>query len=156
MHDNNSGFLLRTTNVKETFPNKEFSHSSNLTWEELQSLNAGEWFLKVRVELWHVPVHTLTHKHGCAIMLHATVTGNVVWFSRQILTVQCPSSRKRRWKPPEIRPFPPCSSSFTSPGSTTSQCYLTYIAPTRKMTQWTQSTPSWVLALSQAWYVWYI
>lgn len=46
MHDNNSGFLLRTTNVKETFPNKEFSHSSNLTWEELQSLNAGEWFLK--------------------------------------------------------------------------------------------------------------
>ncbi|TNN50814.1 Glycerophosphodiester phosphodiesterase domain-containing protein 5 [Liparis tanakae] len=46
MHDNNPGFLRRTTNVKEKFPNKEFSHSSNLTWEELQSLNAGEWFLK--------------------------------------------------------------------------------------------------------------
>ncbi|XP_068442780.1 glycerophosphoinositol inositolphosphodiesterase GDPD2 [Clinocottus analis] len=46
MHDHNSGFLRRTTNVKEKFPNKDFSHSSNLTWEELQSLNAGEWFLK--------------------------------------------------------------------------------------------------------------
>ncbi|XP_034400200.1 glycerophosphoinositol inositolphosphodiesterase GDPD2 isoform X2 [Cyclopterus lumpus] len=46
MHDNNPGFLRRTTNVKEKFPNKDFSHSTNLTWKELQSLNAGEWFLK--------------------------------------------------------------------------------------------------------------
>ncbi|XP_031718772.1 glycerophosphoinositol inositolphosphodiesterase GDPD2 isoform X2 [Anarrhichthys ocellatus] len=46
MHDNNAGFLLRTTNVKEKFPNENFSHSANLTWKELQSLNAGEWFLK--------------------------------------------------------------------------------------------------------------
>uniref|UniRef100_G3PYE4 Glycerophosphodiester phosphodiesterase domain containing 2 n=1 Tax=Gasterosteus aculeatus aculeatus TaxID=481459 RepID=G3PYE4_GASAC len=46
MHDNSSGFLRRTTNVKEKFPNEDFSHSSNLTWEDLQSLNAGEWFLK--------------------------------------------------------------------------------------------------------------
>ncbi|XP_075958923.1 glycerophosphoinositol inositolphosphodiesterase GDPD2 [Anarhichas minor] len=46
MHDNNTGFLLRTTNVKEKFPKENFSHSANLTWEELQSLNAGEWFLK--------------------------------------------------------------------------------------------------------------
>ncbi|XP_039976589.1 glycerophosphoinositol inositolphosphodiesterase GDPD2 isoform X2 [Xiphias gladius] len=46
MHDNGSEFLLRTTNVKEKFPNKHFSYSANLTWEELQSLNAGEWFLK--------------------------------------------------------------------------------------------------------------
>ncbi|XP_041800287.1 glycerophosphoinositol inositolphosphodiesterase GDPD2 isoform X2 [Chelmon rostratus] len=46
MHDHNPGFLLRTTNVKEKFPDKDFSHGTNLTWEELQSLNAGEWFLK--------------------------------------------------------------------------------------------------------------
>ncbi|XP_054453625.1 glycerophosphoinositol inositolphosphodiesterase GDPD2 isoform X2 [Anoplopoma fimbria] len=46
MHDHTSGFLRRTTNVKEKFPNKDFSLSTNLTWEELQSLNAGEWFLK--------------------------------------------------------------------------------------------------------------
>ncbi|XP_070693224.1 glycerophosphoinositol inositolphosphodiesterase GDPD2 [Pempheris klunzingeri] len=47
MHDhNNSGFLLRTTNVKEKFPSSSFINSSSLSWEELQSLNAGEWFLK--------------------------------------------------------------------------------------------------------------
>ncbi|XP_037316480.2 glycerophosphoinositol inositolphosphodiesterase GDPD2 isoform X1 [Pungitius pungitius] len=46
MHDHNSGFLLRTTNVKDKFPNEDFSHSSNLTWEALQSLNAGKSFLK--------------------------------------------------------------------------------------------------------------
>lgn len=46
MHDNNSEFLLRTTNVKEKFPDQNVSHSTHLTWEELQSLNAGEWFLK--------------------------------------------------------------------------------------------------------------
>lgn len=46
MHDNESQFLLRTTNVKEKFPGKNFTHSSNITWEELRSLNAGEWFLK--------------------------------------------------------------------------------------------------------------
>ncbi|KAF3838579.1 hypothetical protein F7725_010347 [Dissostichus mawsoni] len=37
---------LRTTNVKDKFPNKDFNQSANLTWEELQSLNAGEWFIK--------------------------------------------------------------------------------------------------------------
>uniref|UniRef100_A0A8C5GPX1 Glycerophosphodiester phosphodiesterase domain containing 2 n=1 Tax=Gouania willdenowi TaxID=441366 RepID=A0A8C5GPX1_GOUWI len=46
MHDNDTGFLLRTTNVKERFPNKSFNRSSDLTFEELQGLNAGEWFLK--------------------------------------------------------------------------------------------------------------
>ncbi|XP_070819362.1 glycerophosphoinositol inositolphosphodiesterase GDPD2 [Chaetodon trifascialis] len=46
MHDHNPGFLRRTTNIEEKFPNTNFSHSSNFTWEELQSLNAGEWFLK--------------------------------------------------------------------------------------------------------------
>ncbi|KAK5924914.1 hypothetical protein CgunFtcFv8_017488 [Champsocephalus gunnari] len=47
MHDHNqSGFLWRTTNVKDKFPNKDFNQSANLTWEELQSLNAGDWFIK--------------------------------------------------------------------------------------------------------------
>ncbi|XP_029957973.1 glycerophosphoinositol inositolphosphodiesterase GDPD2 isoform X2 [Salarias fasciatus] len=46
MHDHEKGFLLRTTNVKEKFPNKTLSISADLTLEELQSLNAGEWFLK--------------------------------------------------------------------------------------------------------------
>ncbi|KAM4555498.1 glycerophosphoinositol inositolphosphodiesterase GDPD2 [Odontesthes bonariensis] len=46
MHDSKSEFLLRTTNVKKRFPNKTFQRSINLTFEELRSLNAGEWFLK--------------------------------------------------------------------------------------------------------------
>ncbi|KAK5864645.1 hypothetical protein PBY51_015874 [Eleginops maclovinus] len=47
MHDNNqSGFLRRTTNVKDKFPHKDFNQSADLNWDELQSLNAGEWFLK--------------------------------------------------------------------------------------------------------------
>ncbi|CAK6964643.1 glycerophosphoinositol inositolphosphodiesterase GDPD2 [Scomber scombrus] len=46
MHDYSSGFLRRTTNVKEKFPGIDFNYSGNLTWEGLQSLNAGEWFLK--------------------------------------------------------------------------------------------------------------
>ncbi|CAJ1058798.1 glycerophosphoinositol inositolphosphodiesterase GDPD2 [Xyrichtys novacula] len=46
MHDHKAEFLRRTTNVKEKFPDKYFNHSSNLTWAELQSLNAGEWFIK--------------------------------------------------------------------------------------------------------------
>ncbi|XP_067374345.1 glycerophosphoinositol inositolphosphodiesterase GDPD2 isoform X2 [Channa argus] len=46
MHDQNQEFLLRTTNVKRVFPNKPFNKSTDLTWEELQSLNAGEWFLE--------------------------------------------------------------------------------------------------------------
>lgn len=47
MHDhNNSGFLRRTTDVKEKFPDTDFVYGTDLTWEELQTLNAGEWFLK--------------------------------------------------------------------------------------------------------------
>ncbi|XP_073343505.1 glycerophosphoinositol inositolphosphodiesterase GDPD2 isoform X2 [Pagrus major] len=47
MHDHESDFLRRTTNVKsKNFRNKNFSLSTNWTWEELQSLNAGEWFLQ--------------------------------------------------------------------------------------------------------------
>lgn len=49
MHDHNSHFLRRTTDVLHKFPGKDFNHSTNLTWEELQELNAGDWFLKVRV-----------------------------------------------------------------------------------------------------------
>ncbi|XP_068596533.1 glycerophosphoinositol inositolphosphodiesterase GDPD2 [Brachionichthys hirsutus] len=45
MHDHDSGFLQRTTNVKEQFPDKVLNDSSEFTWEELQRLNAGEWFL---------------------------------------------------------------------------------------------------------------
>lgn len=50
MHDHNPQFLRRTTDVKEKFPDRT-GRTVNLsaadwTWEELQSLNAGEWFLK--------------------------------------------------------------------------------------------------------------
>lgn len=58
MHDQHSGFLLRTTNVKERFPDNITSNSSDFTWEELQSLNAGDWFLKVR----SAPSHTQPHE----------------------------------------------------------------------------------------------
>ncbi|CAN9515107.1 unnamed protein product [Ophioblennius macclurei] len=54
MHDSGNDFLLRTTNVKEKFPNETFTGSANLTLEELQSLNAGEWFLKTD------PFHSLS------------------------------------------------------------------------------------------------
>ncbi|XP_011608756.1 glycerophosphoinositol inositolphosphodiesterase GDPD2 isoform X1 [Takifugu rubripes] len=46
MHDHQPGFLLRTTDVKERFPDNITSNSSEFTWEELQTLNAGDWFLK--------------------------------------------------------------------------------------------------------------
>ncbi|XP_029626915.1 glycerophosphoinositol inositolphosphodiesterase GDPD2 isoform X2 [Salmo trutta] len=46
MHDHNSHFLRRTTDVLQKFPGKDLNHSTNLTWEELQELNAGDWFLK--------------------------------------------------------------------------------------------------------------
>lgn len=45
MHDHNPGFLRRTTDIKNKFPDKIFNQSSDFTWEELQSLNAGEWFI---------------------------------------------------------------------------------------------------------------
>ncbi|XP_061542303.1 glycerophosphoinositol inositolphosphodiesterase GDPD2 [Phycodurus eques] len=46
MHDQHAGFLRRTTDVKKKFPDKDFNLSSELTWKDLQSLNAGEWFLQ--------------------------------------------------------------------------------------------------------------
>ncbi|XP_015804384.3 glycerophosphoinositol inositolphosphodiesterase GDPD2 [Nothobranchius furzeri] len=46
MHDHKPGFLERTTNVKAKFPHTTFNQSSDVTLNFLQSLNAGEWFLK--------------------------------------------------------------------------------------------------------------
>ncbi|XP_052010663.1 glycerophosphoinositol inositolphosphodiesterase GDPD2-like [Xyrauchen texanus] len=46
MHDNNSNFLLRTTDVKNSFPDRDNYTHTNFTLQELKMLNAGEWFLK--------------------------------------------------------------------------------------------------------------
>ncbi|XP_075040605.1 glycerophosphoinositol inositolphosphodiesterase GDPD2 isoform X2 [Mixophyes fleayi] len=43
MHDES---LLRTTNVKEVFPERSRETCTNYTWSDLQKLNAGEWFLQ--------------------------------------------------------------------------------------------------------------
>ncbi|KAG7268794.1 hypothetical protein CRUP_018349, partial [Coryphaenoides rupestris] len=42
MHDNRSGFLLRTTDTKVRFSGRNFERSGELTWAELQNLNAGD------------------------------------------------------------------------------------------------------------------
>lgn len=42
MHDRT---LQRTTNVHEVFPNRTNTPASMFTWAELESLNAGTWFL---------------------------------------------------------------------------------------------------------------
>lgn len=47
MHDNNSEFLLRTTDIENKFPDKVSNQSADFTWGELQTLNAGEWFIEV-------------------------------------------------------------------------------------------------------------
>lgn len=47
MHDHNFGFLRRTTDIENKFPDKVFNRSADFTWEELQSLNAGDWFMDV-------------------------------------------------------------------------------------------------------------
>lgn len=47
MHDNNTRlFLSRTTDADDKFADKDFNSSSNLSWKELQTLNAGESFLE--------------------------------------------------------------------------------------------------------------
>lgn len=48
MHDHSEKFLQRTTNVNAVFPNRTYNTSSDFTWAELQMLNAGEWFVKVK------------------------------------------------------------------------------------------------------------
>ncbi|XP_029028613.1 glycerophosphodiester phosphodiesterase domain-containing protein 5-like isoform X2 [Betta splendens] len=42
MHDHT---LRRTTNIQEVFPNRSDAPAAMFTWAELQSLNAGSWFL---------------------------------------------------------------------------------------------------------------
>ncbi|XP_076877104.1 glycerophosphoinositol inositolphosphodiesterase GDPD2 [Brachyhypopomus gauderio] len=46
MHDSGTQFLQRTTNVEAVFPNRTFDSSRDITWKELQELNAGGWFVK--------------------------------------------------------------------------------------------------------------
>ncbi|XP_061786393.1 glycerophosphoinositol inositolphosphodiesterase GDPD2 isoform X2 [Nerophis lumbriciformis] len=46
MHDQGPDFLRRTTDVEDKFPGQHINSSRQLTWEQLQSLNAGEWFLQ--------------------------------------------------------------------------------------------------------------
>ncbi|KAL0994635.1 hypothetical protein UPYG_G00125170 [Umbra pygmaea] len=43
MHDRT---LKRTTNVREVFPNRTDTPAAMFTWAELQTLNAGAWFLQ--------------------------------------------------------------------------------------------------------------
>lgn len=47
MHDHNSEFLRRTTDIENKFPGRVYNQSADFTWQELQSLNAGEWFIDV-------------------------------------------------------------------------------------------------------------
>ncbi|XP_053702383.1 glycerophosphodiester phosphodiesterase domain-containing protein 5-like isoform X2 [Synchiropus splendidus] len=42
MHDQT---LRRTTNVQQVFPDRTNSEAADFTWEELQNLDAGSWFL---------------------------------------------------------------------------------------------------------------
>ncbi|KAJ8351234.1 hypothetical protein SKAU_G00227100 [Synaphobranchus kaupii] len=46
LHDNKGQFLLRTTNVNEVYKDQKYYSSSQVTWKELQTLNAGKWFIK--------------------------------------------------------------------------------------------------------------
>uniref|UniRef100_A0A8C8RQ17 Glycerophosphodiester phosphodiesterase domain containing 4 n=1 Tax=Pelusios castaneus TaxID=367368 RepID=A0A8C8RQ17_9SAUR len=45
MHDSN---LQRTTNVQEVFPENTTQNAAMFSWDALEKLNAGKWFLKVR------------------------------------------------------------------------------------------------------------
>ena len=44
MHDST---LRRTTNIKEVYPNDTAQNAALFSWDTLQELNAGMWFLKV-------------------------------------------------------------------------------------------------------------
>ncbi|CAM4614202.1 unnamed protein product [Leuciscus chuanchicus] len=46
MHDYGKNFLQRTTDVKTKFPGRDGDAHTNFTLQELQTLNAGEWFLR--------------------------------------------------------------------------------------------------------------
>jgi N-acetyl-anhydromuramyl-L-alanine amidase AmpD len=60
MHDHT---LRRTTNVQEVFPNRTDAPAAMFTWGELETLNAGAWFLHVSHQL---PLHRTSEKlRGC-------------------------------------------------------------------------------------------
>ena len=61
MHDHDN-FFQRTTDAKHRFAGRDFNQSGKLTWEELKTLNAGEWFLKVMEEA-HVTLIDLWFAH---------------------------------------------------------------------------------------------
>lgn len=46
MHDEE---LTRTTNVQAVFPERAALNSTAFNWTDLQQLDAGSWFLEVRV-----------------------------------------------------------------------------------------------------------
>lgn len=46
MHDDT---LKRTTNIQEVYPNDTGKAASFFSWDALQKLNAGTWFLKVSI-----------------------------------------------------------------------------------------------------------
>lgn len=49
MHDEK---LTRTTNVQTVFPERAALNSTAFNWTDLQQLNAGSWFLEVRLQGW--------------------------------------------------------------------------------------------------------
>lgn len=48
MHDEE---LTRTTNVQAVFPERAALNSTAFNWTDLQQLDAGSWFLEVRMPL---------------------------------------------------------------------------------------------------------
>uniref|UniRef100_A0A8D0H7J6 Glycerophosphodiester phosphodiesterase domain containing 4 n=1 Tax=Sphenodon punctatus TaxID=8508 RepID=A0A8D0H7J6_SPHPU len=57
MHDNT---LKRTTNVDEVYPEASSVHASFFSWADLKVLNAGKWFLKVRLDKPFLQMDTLS------------------------------------------------------------------------------------------------
>lgn len=47
MHDST---LRRTTDIRKVFPNRTNTPAAMFTWAELEMLNAGAWFLQVRMK----------------------------------------------------------------------------------------------------------
>ena len=44
-------FLLRTTNVEKVFPDRKNEPAHSFNMSDLQTLDAGSWFLEVRINL---------------------------------------------------------------------------------------------------------
>ncbi|XP_060783730.1 glycerophosphoinositol inositolphosphodiesterase GDPD2 isoform X3 [Neoarius graeffei] len=53
MHDTGEKFLQRTTDVDNVFPDQMDNISSDFTWDQLKTLNAGKWFVKTN-PFWSV------------------------------------------------------------------------------------------------------